>query len=62
MSLKRGPIADMDNCVELAKLMDNEECKKCKFYHINQGEVNPELKHYCFFAGTCLSNMKGDVK
>lgn len=52
----------MTNCVELEKLMDNEKCKKCEFYHTNQGEVNPELKHYCFFAGTCLSNMKGDAK
>ena len=45
----------MPTCKELEKLMDNEKCKKCEFYHTNQGEVTPELKHYCFFASACLS-------
>ena len=39
---------------ELETLMDNEKCKSCEYFHVNQGEVSPEIKHYCFFASECL--------
>lgn len=40
------------------RMLKNEKCKNCAFFHSNNGLVDPKIKCYCFFAYDCLIGHK----